>query len=115
MATRLLTITPCSGDSITVSWAALLLNDDGQPFEAASFADYSVQAIGTFVGTLTFEGSNNGTNWHTLNDAQAVAFSITGNALEQIAEVARYIRPKMTGGDGTTTVVVTMYARRARR
>jgi hypothetical protein len=48
-----------------------------------------------------------------LNDAQGVAISKTGAALSQIAQVTKMIRPRVSAGDGTTSITVTLTARRA--
>jgi hypothetical protein len=72
--------------------------------ELPEWADNCVQAIGTISGaTLTIEGSNDGTNWETLNNAQGGALSFTSLAstLKQIVERPRYIRPKLAGGTAT--------------
>jgi hypothetical protein len=52
--------------------------------------------------------------YFTLTDAQTTAISKTANAIEQIAEVCRFMRPLVTAGDGTTTLTATLYARRGR-
>ena len=108
--------------SIVLSWT--LANTDIGLDDArigtgnASYTEYpdrSVQVSGTFGagGTVVIEGSNNGTNWITLTDQLGTALSFTGADIAPIMEVTRYIRPRVTAGDGTTAIVVTMLLRRA--
>jgi len=80
------------------------------------WADYSVQFEGTFGtgGSITFEGSNDGTNYRALTDPQGNAITKTAAAIEQIEEAVRWVRPAVTAGDGTTALVATMFMRRNR-
>ena len=99
------------------TWTPLTTtNTDGRPVFSTQFADRCVQVTGTFGagGSVTVQGSNDGTNWSTLNTAQGAAVAITALAsgLKQIVEVPRYMRPLVTAGDGTTSVSVTMLIRR---
>jgi len=98
------------------TWAALANGDDGNPLEVQDDNDHCVQFIGTFGagGTIVWQGSNNGTNWETLTDAQGLAISKTAAALEQVVEAPRYVRPNVTGGDGTTAITCILIARRSR-
>lgn len=87
-------------------------NADGQPLLIDRRTDRSVSVTGTFGagGTLVIEGSNDGTNYYTLNDLQGSALSITSAKLEGISEVPLYIRPRVTAGDGTTSLNVYLVA-----
>lgn len=116
MATRSIAVTPLYPNVKQAVWTGLLNGDDGQPFEAGDYGDASVQVGGTFGvgGTIVWEGSNDGTTYFTLNDVQASAISKTAAAIEQVAEVCRYVRPRVTAGDGSTSLTVTLYARRGR-
>lgn len=113
MAERALTVTTQTARSQVVVWTGLLNTDTGAPFERTDYSDRSVQVTGTFGtgGTLVIQGSNNGTNWSTLTDPQGNALSFTAAGLEQVQELVRFLRPNVTGGDGTTSLVVTMLAR----
>jgi hypothetical protein len=118
MATRAITVVPAYGNCRVATWTGLTFatTDDGQPFETGDFADSCVQIGGTFGagGTVVFEGSNDGVTYFTLNDVQAAAISKTAAAIEQVAEAPRYVRPRVTAGDGTTSLTVVFYARRGR-
>jgi hypothetical protein len=101
-------------DARTVQWTPLLNGDSGAPFQMPGFADRSVQIRGTFGvgGTVLVEGSNDGVNYATLNDAQGAALSKTSAALSQISQTTKLIRPRVSAGDGTTSITVTLLARR---
>jgi hypothetical protein len=100
-----------------VTWTGLLNGDDGQPFESAEFADRTAQVTGTFGagGSIQMEGSNNNSDWAILADPQGNPLTFTSARIEQLLELPRYVRPRVTAGDGTTNLVVTMYCRRGLR
>lgn len=101
----------------TLSWSPLTQTgaDDGAAYSAFPFADRSIQVVGTFGagGTLVIEGSNVPSpsvagDWVTLTDPQGNPLSFTTARLEQVSEYTRWIRPRVTGGDGTTSLTVHM-------
>lgn len=94
------------------SWLAIPNGNDGTPLLIDRRTDRSVQVSGTFGagGTLVIEGSNDGTNYYTLNDLQGSALSFTSARLEGISEVPLYVRPRVTAGDGTTAINVYLVA-----
>lgn len=96
------------------TWSGLLNADSGSAFSFADWADRAVQITGTFGagGTVVIEGSNDNVNYTTLTDASGAAMSYTAASLKQMTEAPLYIRPRVTAGDGTTTLVVTLLARR---
>lgn len=117
MATRTNTVTPIPhyGDKAHVlTWSGLLNGDDGSPVEMPGSADRSVQFTGTFGagGTIVFEGSNDGTNYVTLTDPQGNTISKTAAALEAVVELTRYVRPRVTAGDGSTDLVASLLVKR---
>lgn len=118
MATRAITTQKIQGNVLLAQWTGLTQAslDDGYPLELLEYSDYVVEFTGTFGvgGTIVLEGSNVGTTYYTLNDVQASAISKTAAALEQVAEAPRYVRPRVTAGDGTTNLTCTIYARRGR-
>lgn len=105
---------PYHGDrSVSVcSWAAMPNGDDGDPLQVPGSARLSVQVEGTFGvgGAIVIEGSNDGTNYHTLNDEAGSAISLSAAGLVSIREQTKFIRPRVTGGDGTTALDVTLVA-----
>lgn len=109
---------PISGeaDFMLITWAGLANGDDGQPFMLAQFADRSVQVEGTFGtgGTLVVQGTIDNTNYRTLNDPYSNAISITTPKIEAVSELVNGIRPKVTSGDGTTSLTVSMLVRKSK-
>ncbi|HRD87260.1 MAG TPA: hypothetical protein PK752_03225 [Accumulibacter sp.] len=88
-------------------WSAMGENDDGAPLMGAQYTDKSVQVSGTFGGaSVVFEGSNDGTNWATLTDPQGNALTIPAAKIEMISEATWYVRPRVSGGDVTTSLNV---------
>lgn len=109
-------ITTHGDDCHVVTWTPMTNagTDVGSPIEMPGSADRSIQVSGTFGtgGTVLIEGSNDGTNYVTLNDPQGNALSVTTAKIEQLLELTRYIRPRISAGDGSTSLTVTMLLRR---
>lgn len=96
-------------------WTALANGDDGAPAGGRLSGDRSVQVDGTFGagGTIVIEGSNDsGVTWSTLNDPQGSPLSFTGAGLKAILEYVEQIRPRVTAGDGTTSLDADLIARK---
>lgn len=104
-----------AGSPFLAAWV-LANGDVGLPVDLFEYADRSIQFEGTFgaAGTVVFEGSNDGANFHTLHDHTGVALSFTTASIAGVSEVCRYVRARCTGGDGTTALVATLFARRTR-
>ena len=102
------------GDFSVITWAALANGDQGAPAEYTHYADRSVQVSGTFGtgGVVVLEGSLDGTNYETLADPQGNALSFTASKIEAVTEATRYIRPRVTAGDGSTSINVSVLVRR---
>lgn len=99
-------------DSLVLTWEELTTtNADGEPAEKAGYAIRSVQVTGTFGvgGTISLQGSNDGTNYVALNDSQGDAITLTAAGLVDIQELTRYIRPFVSAGDGTTDLDVYVF------
>lgn len=96
------------GHAVIISWTGLLNGDSGEPVDMTEFADRTAQIIGTFGagGTIVLEGTNDGTNYVTLTDPQGNAISKTSASIEAISELTWKVRPRVTGGDGTTDLSV---------
>ncbi len=97
------------------SWVALwetltTTNDTGRAITLPAHSDRSVQITGTFGvgGTVVIQGSNDGTNFVTLNDFQGNALSFTAEDLENISQATHFIRPFISGGDGTTDLDISL-------
>lgn len=106
-------------DAHVASWEGLTnaTSDSGEPLEMPGSADRSVQVIGTFGsgGTCVIEGSNDGVNYSTLTDYQGNALSIQSATIDSISEITRYIRPRISAGDGATDLDVFILVRRLGR
>lgn len=120
MATRSPTVTMCPDGAlktVQVVWSGLLQtsSDVGGAVNYTEFTDRSVQLTGTLGtgGQVPIEGSNDGSEWQTLTDADGndIVLDEIGQ-IKQVAEVTKYIRPGTTTGDGDTVLNVILIARR---
>lgn len=120
MATRNPTVIDLLGDGSVMQfkYSGLLNGDDGAPIDSKNWGghvDRSVHVEGTpgAGGTIVFEGSNNdGAQYQTLRDPGSVALSFTAVGMKQVLEVSQLQRPRVTAGDGTTSLTFSVIARR---
>jgi hypothetical protein len=114
MATITATHAQVSGQVQMITWAALTntTSDVGAAVELPYAKKLTVQVIGTFgaLGNLRFQGSNDGTNWHPLNDVTGTHINLTAAGIEAAVELPRYVRPIVTAGDGTTSLTCILCA-----
>lgn len=97
---------------ITTKWSGLATGDEGVPI-ATGGRQISVQVTGTFGGaTVAMQGSNDGSNWVSLNDQAVIAnpCSFTSAGLKGVLQMPKYIRPVVSGGAGTG-LIVTLFNR----
>jgi hypothetical protein len=119
MTTLAVTVTSPTGDQLVKKfvWGAQANGDDGAVVgpDWSSYPDRSVQVTGTFgaAGSVSWEGSNDGSNWAVLTTPAGGAVTFTAAGLKQVLEGSLYARPHVTAGDGTTSLVVTLFARRS--
>lgn len=108
-------------DAHIFTWTGLTQTslDSGDPVQMPGSADRSVQVLGTLGvgGSVRIEGSNaaNPTvdaDWAVLTDPQGGALDVTTLKIEQIEEIPLWIRPRITAGDGTTSLTVHLLVRR---
>jgi hypothetical protein len=106
---------------VLVEWTGLVNGDTGEWIRVPQFADKTFHAYGTFGvgGNVQIEGSNEdapnvaGTNAGPLNDPGGSPINITAaNEIEAVLENPLWVRPKVTAGDGTTSLTVRMLGRR---
>lgn len=84
---------------LVASWSPLAAGDTGAPVSLSDYADRSVQVTGTFNGsTVTIQGTNNGIDWNTLNDALGNPLTFTTAGLKSVLENVAQIRPSVAGG-----------------
>ena len=109
-----------------VVWYNLDSDDSGKPIKFAKYSDKTVQFYGTFGsgGTVVLEGSNdpranpenaNHANavWFTLTDAQANTVEKSAAAGEVVQENPLWLRPRVTSGDGTTSITCALCGKRS--
>lgn len=107
-------------DGWVVTWGPMLNGDVGvtvtKPPTFVGFADRSVQVDGTMgaAGNVAWEGSNDGVNFYTLRDPFNNLLNLVAPGIHEILEVVVYARPRVTAGDGTTSVIVTALYRRTK-
>jgi hypothetical protein len=107
MATRTAILDRSSSRTAYVAWTGLLNGDIGTPPALDGWDLVSWQVIGTFGtgGSVQMEASNEATPAnYALVGAAATAAAVTFPA-DTI--VARSMRPRVTAGDGTTSLTVT--------
>ena len=99
-----------------ILWTPLTAaNPNGTAIQMGGSSDRCVQMVGTFgSATVKLQGSIDGTNYFDLTDPQGNAISKTSAAGEQIMELTRYIKPVSSGGDGTQSVSVYVFLKKAR-
>ena len=92
-----------------IKWTPLVNGDVGAPVSGPGWADRAFQIEGTFGagGTVLVEGSNDGTNYRTLNDPFGNPLSITAVGIYQLTQDALFMRPHVSAGDGTTSITIT--------
>ena len=99
---------------VTLTWTGLVNTDSGAPVtHIAQFADRSIQVTGTFGagGTVLIEGSLDGVTYATLTDQSDNNLSITSAKIETVLQLVKYIRPRVSAGDGTTSLTITLVAK----
>lgn len=103
-----------SSDVAVTTWDAMAADDDGEPVRLAVYSDRAIQVAGTFGGaSITIGGSNDGVTYHALTDTSGAALTLTVGALKQIVELPIYLKPRIFGGDGTTSLKVVMSGRKS--
>lgn len=129
MATRVLQKLNVTPRAATYLWEELVADsEDGAWLDLAEFGDaeLTVQFIGTFSsGTVTMQGSNDATNAFTLNTprlasvdqstgaAANVSAALAAVGAFNILERPRYIRPLLTGEDGSDDIDVLLHIAKA--
>ena len=90
---------------VLASWADLATNDVGAGVPIAYAADLTGQVSGTFGGgTITWQGSNDNTNWHPLTRRSVgTDMAFTSAAVHTANENPAWVRPAVTSG---TSVVI---------
>lgn len=101
-------------DGKVYTWAPLTTtNADGEGAGYPGSGDRAVQVSGTFGagGTVIVEGTTDGTNWSQLRDPGGTVLSFTAAGLKAILEHVVAVRPRVTAGDGTTSITANLVVR----
>lgn len=104
------------GSYLSASYAEMQNGDVGLPTEGdtATASGASVQVGGVFGGaSVVIEGTNDGANWLLLHDLKGITLALGGPDLKGVQESVMQIRPRITGGDDTTSVNVAFMFRRS--
>lgn len=113
MATRAQTRAATNIKSMLAAWAGLtqasLDSGDAMNVEGALYV-LVMLATGTLGagGNVIWEGSTDGVNWFTLSSDIGAPAAVNQTALlvpVMVKERTRFIRPRVTAGDGTTALV----------
>lgn len=114
MATAVARTEPYVGYALS-KWTGLANGESGDtPAADILSGDRVMQVTGTFgaAGTIIAEGSLDGTNWFQLRDPSSTLISFTAAGGKAILEAVPFVRPRVTGGDGTTALTCQVSTRR---
>lgn len=118
MATRTPAQAYTNGENIIYRVSGLLNGDDSLSIQDSETGDRTVQVTGTFglAGTIILEGSldpaQTPTDWFQLKDSSSTLISFTAAGIRSVLENVPHMRFRVTGGDGTTSLVATLAVRR---
>jgi len=105
-----------TNDFLVVSWLDVTTADTCEAYELPTFADKTVHVTGTpgVGGTVILEGSNLLVSYDPLHDPQGNNLTFTASGIEMLTENPKSIRPRVTAGDGTTSLTISIACRGAR-
>jgi hypothetical protein len=115
MATRDFTAAHVAPGTVRIVWTGLLNGDDGLPYSDYSTRSKTAQVLGTFgaAGSVSIESCLEETpvTYAIINDPQGNALTFTTARIEVVQEPSGVIRPRVTAGDGTTSLTVIVITR----
>lgn len=96
---------------VQATWQGLATAESGDGASLSKWPTKTVSITGTFgaAGSVAIHGSNDGVNYFPLSSglgAQGDLTGITAAAIRNVYENPKFIRPVVTGGDGTTNLTV---------
>jgi len=107
---------PVLGANLTASGSASSLNEDLiASTDTSGYQSASIQITGTFVGTITFQGSNDNSNFTSIgvttvsSPGAAPVTSTTTSGLFYAPLLFRYIRIRMTAYTSGTATATVLY------
>lgn len=99
----------------SINWLLLSqASPNGTPIPAYAYADKTVSIDGTFgaSGSITLQGSNDGTNWFPITKPAGGAITFTAAGGAACIENPAFMRPTVTVSDGTTALNCRLVVRR---
>lgn len=99
-------------------WTPVLAGDDCEPIHAPGANERSIHVSGVFgaVGKITILGTNEELDetpdWQVLTDPHGVPLEFTTGGLKNVGQITQYLKPAVSGGDGTTSLKITAVAKR---
>lgn len=97
---------------VNYSWSGLLNGDQGTTVGVQeTIGNFTAQTVGTFGagGSVALQGSSDGTNWATLDDAGGTPVAMTAaTKIWRLGHLPKFVRPNVTAGDGTTALSVVL-------
>jgi hypothetical protein len=103
------------GEAWQIQWPHMKNTDTGVSIDLFKYHDRSVQVEGTIgaAGSVSVEGSNDGSTFEVLDDPTGTALTFTTlGKIKEVLEAVWKLRPHVTAGDGTTDITVTFFGRR---
>ena len=102
-----------AGKFKVIKWAGMKGGDVGQPLFIPDAADKTVHVKGTFTGaTAVIQGSNDletkTPEYDTLHKTDLSDLSFTVKGIFFISENPNLIRPSVSGGDGSTSLDISI-------
>lgn len=93
--------------------AAMANADTSAPVPLLGFDEVGVTVTGTFGagGSVAIEGSFDGTNFFALPNVAGTTVAITAAGYAYVLAATRFIRARVTAGDGTTALVMSIFLR----
>lgn len=93
--------------TVRITWPDLNGGDTGVPYIVSGYPDKSIQANGTFNSlTLSIKGTNDDSNYDTLNDPSQNALTFTSAKTEQVLENTYKIMPSVSAGSGAAIDII---------
>jgi hypothetical protein len=105
-----------NGGVVWAQWTGLLNGDTGDWVGEPDYCLRTFQVFGTFGsgGSVSIDGSNDQTptNYAVLSNWQGTALTTNAATFLTSRDLPMWVRPRVTAGDGTTNLTVTMAAHR---
>ena len=113
MATELAyTVTNIDRQTLKVVWSGLGNDYEGTAYIVSGYPDKSVQIVrASGSHTTTIQGTNDNTNYDTLNDPSDNALSALSDGIHQVIENTYKLRPITSAAAGSTTVTMILSTR----